>query len=124
MLSQNYSRKETMMGLRDLLTKLAGDNGIELDDEELDSLGLSDDEEISVDLSDILPGNAAGQVELFLETPAGATEQVGDLIWEPIAREGQWALRPDGRGGKKRVPLKIVAGHSKNQRREIGLQDV
>lgn len=113
------------MGLRDLLTKLAGDNGIELDDDELDSIGLADgDDEISVDLSDILPGNAAGQVELFLETPSGAAEQVGDLIWEPIAREGQWALRPDGKGGKKRVPLKIVAGNSKDQRREIGLQDV
>ena len=56
--------------------------------------------------------------------PSVAPMDDGELLWEPIAREGQWAVRPDGRGGKKQVPLKIIAGRSQDQRREIGLQDV
>lgn len=114
-----------MSKLRDLLSKIAGDNGVELDQDELDELLGEDHEEETniVDLADTLPGRAAGVIELFLAAPKETIED-GDLLWEPIAREGQWAMRPDGKGGKKRVPLKIVAGRSKNQRREIGLQDV
>ncbi len=118
------------MSLRSLITTLARDKGIEIDDDELDGLGLADDDvEIAdhgVDLSTPLPGRAAGEVEIFLaagSTSVAPTEE-GELLWEPIAREGQWAVRPDGRGGKKQVPLKIIAGRSKDQRREIGLQDV
>lgn len=113
-----------MRGLRELFTQLASDKGIEIDPEEFDQLGLSDDEDdAEVNLDEVLPGRASGQVELFLTSTVEAKESDG-LIWEPIAREGQWAMRPDGKGGKKRVPLKITAGRSKNQRREIGLQDV
>jgi hypothetical protein len=111
------------MKLREWLTGMAKESGIELDEDDFDSIGLVGDDP-EVDLSDVLPGKASGQVELFLATPTGSTVEDGDLIWEPIARAGQWALRPDGKGGKKRIPLKIVAGRSKNQRREIGLQDV
>ncbi len=118
------------MSLRSLITTLARDKGIEIDDNELDGLGLADDDveivDHGVDLSTPLPGRAAGEVEIFLaagSTSVAPTEE-GELLWEPIAREGQWAVRPDGRGGKKQVPLKIIAGRSKDQRREIGLQDV
>ncbi len=127
------------MSLRSLLTKLGNDEGIEIDPDELDHLGLSeksDDEELesqsqsserSVNFDDPLPGRAAGVLEIFLAeastTNLAATEKDG-LIWAPIARAGQWAIRPDGRGGKKRVPLKVIAGRSKDQRKEIGLQDV
>jgi hypothetical protein len=118
------------MKLGEALKKIFSDNGIEIDPEEFDQLGLTDqDDELThetVDLSEPLPGKAAGELEVFLaadSTKIEATEKDG-LIWAPIARAGQWALRPDGKGGKKRIPLKIISGHSKDQRREIGLQDV
>jgi hypothetical protein len=39
-------------------------------------------------------------------------------MWYPIIREGQWAVRPGHQQGQaKKVPLKVVAGKSKNQRR-------
>lgn len=117
------------MNLRDAFSKLFNDSGIEVDPEEFNQLGIIDGEETeqrSAVLSESLPGRAAGELEIFLaadSTRLPATEKDG-LIWAPIAREGQWALRPNGKGGKSRVPLKIVAGRSKDARRELGLQDV
>lgn len=120
------------MGLKTLLKQLASDQGVEIDDEELDSLGLADDEESPAPVTDDilsqpLPGRAAGVVELFLaadSTTNFAPVETGDLLWYPIIREGQWAVRPGTTGRKRRVPLKVVAGNSKNQRREIGLEDL
>jgi hypothetical protein len=111
------------MNLRDAFAKLFSDNGIEIDSDALDEFG--DDDEVSLD--DLLPGKAAGAVEIFLaagSTQVKSTVDDDGLLWSPIMYEGQWALRPNGRGGKSRVPLKIVAGSSKNQRREIGLKDI
>jgi hypothetical protein len=126
-----------MAGLGTLLRSLARDNGVELDDDELAKLGLDEDgdpqtSEPSDVLSIPLPGRAAGEVEIFLSeelsTSAAAKQPLeveGDkLMWYPIIRSGQWAVRPGTQGRKRKVPLKVVSGHSKNQRKEIGLQDL
>lgn len=120
------------MSLATLLKKLGAEHGIELDDDDLESLGLSTDEE-RPDPSDdpmevVLSGEAAGAAELFISEPrswlaADVVEKDG-LMWEPIIREGQWAVRPGAGGQKRRTPLKVVAGHSKDQRKEIGLADL
>src|SRR6185436_5419952 len=120
------------MGLRTLLLDLAKDRDVKIDAEELDALGLTDDDapptaEIEHDveaLSSVLPGSASGMAEIFLEAPKGRVVESGGLLWSPIAMEGQWAMRPDGKGGKTRVPLQLVGGHSANQRRKIGLKDI
>ncbi len=125
------------MGLRTLLLDLAKDRDVKLDLEELDAIGLSDDDE-QVDgtlidrdvqrdaevLSGELPGSASGLAEIFLSAPKGKVVEKDGLLWSPIAVEGQWAMRPDGKGGKIKAPLQLVAGHSTNQRRKIGMQDV
>lgn len=121
--------------LTNLLKTLAGREGLELDPEELESIGLSDDEEEAAPpaaaaddvLSKDLEGSAAGRIELFLSTKSTNIEPIkgsDGLMWEPIIRSGQWAVRPGTTGKTKRIPLKVVAGHSKNQRREIGLADI
>lgn len=122
------------MSVRSLLSTLGKERGITIEPDELDALGLSEDGDDgdentdlkTVDLSLPLPGKASAQLEVFLAAGSTKVEPLdeGGLIWEPIMRAGQWALRPDGRGGKKRLPLKIIAGHSENQNREIGLADV
>jgi hypothetical protein len=124
------------MALSALFRKLGEQHGIEIDDEELAGLGLSDDEDESTppaagdifDFSAPLPGRASGMVELSIDADCfGSAAEIPSkdgLMWFPIIRSGQWAVRPGTQGSKKRVPLKVVAGHSKNQRREIGLQDL
>lgn len=123
------------MSLATLLRKFGADNGIEVDDDELAALGLSLDEpeqDVAFDASDlstiVLDGEAAGAVELFLSEPrtwlADKPVETEDGFWEPIIRTGQWAMRPGAGGKKRRSPLKVVAGHSKDQRKEIGLQDI
>lgn len=121
-----------MTALLDWLRGKAAEDGVELDDEELAALGLADGVDRPAPDGDVLsvelPGEASGAVELFLSRDSiGLDKPVEDkdgLMWEPIIREGQWAVRPGGRTGKRRKPLKVVAGRSKDQRREIGLQDV
>lgn len=125
-----------MSKLKTLIRGLATERGLEIDEDELDMLGLADDEDDEsgsgppspdLVLSQDLPGEAAGQVEIFLAADSTATVpavEKDDLMWYPIIREGQWAVRPGAQGKKKRVPLKIIAGHSTNQRRQIGLQDL
>lgn len=120
------------MGLRQLLLDVAKDRGVEIDSDELDALCLSDEDEpveprreLDAEvLSSALPGSAAGMAEIFFSAPKGKVVEEGGLLWSPIAVEGQWAMRPDGKGGKVRAPLQLVAGHSDNQRRKIGLQDI
>lgn len=123
------------MGLRTLLLDLAKDRGVKIDVEELDALGLTDDDdrskiddtrldpEIEV-LSTQLPGSASGMAEIFLEAPKGKVVKRQGLLWSPIGMENQWAMRPDGKGGKTHAPLKLVAGSSLNQRRQIGMKDI
>jgi hypothetical protein len=123
------------MSLATLLRKLGTENGIEVPDEELAELGLSDDEadlvvsEDAFDLDAVLAGEAGGAVEIFLSNPVsmladGQAIEADGLMWEPIIREGQWAVRPGANGQKVKRPLRVVAGHSKNQRKEIGLADI
>jgi hypothetical protein len=117
----------------DLLLGVAKDKGLELDPDELAELGLSE-EDITENpegdvLLDELGGSAAAASEIFLgESGLDASEPYVDdktgLMWAPIMREGQWAVRPGPAGQKRRVPLKIVAGKSKNARKEIGLSDL
>jgi hypothetical protein len=53
------------------------------------------------------------------------TEKTDDgLIWAPIARSGMLATRPGPNGEKLDQPLVFIPGHSENQRKEIGLQDL
>lgn len=121
------------MGLRTLLLDLSKDRGIEIDPDELDSIGLSDEdvvEKIASSagdkevLSAQLPGSASGLAEIFLAAPKGKVVEANGLLWSPIGMEGQWATRPDGRGGKVKAPLKLIAGRSKSQRKQIGMQDI
>lgn len=122
-----------MTSLLDWVRGKAKEDGVEFDDEEFAREVAELRSELSADepegdvLSIDLPGEAAGAVELFLSRDAigldKPVEQDG-LMWEPIIREGQWAVRPGGRTGKRRSPLKVVAGKSQNQRKEIGLQDI
>lgn len=113
------------MSVKTLLRQLAGEHGIEIDEAELEAFSGDEPEDI-VELDD-LPGTASGAIELFLAADSTAKvegiEKDG-LMWYPIIREGQWAVRPGASGQKKRVPLKVIAGKSKNQRREIGLEDI
>lgn len=117
--------------LATFLSKLASDNGIELDDEDLAQLeGLpGGPPSVSGDVLSIpIPGRAAGEVEIYLAADSTTVEKPvetkDNLMWYPIIREGQWAVRPGTQGAKKKVPLRVIAGHSKNQRKEIGLQDL
>lgn len=96
-------------------------------DDEIEAL-LADDEEkdqavTEVDFGAALPGKAAGRLEVWLADAGQAVEQDG-LLWYPMIRSGQWAVRPGPRGQKVRRPLKVIAGHSKDQRKEIGLADL
>jgi hypothetical protein len=124
-----------MSALATLLKKLAANNGVDISDDDLAEIGLNTDEEqVEADeldelLSQELPGRAAGRVELFFSqemfgdaTPA--IESPEGLMYYPIIRSGQWAVRPGNTGKKRRVPLKVIPGKSKNSRREIGLQDL
>lgn len=53
------------------------------------------------------------------------TEETDDgLIWAPIARSGMLATRPGPNGEKLDQPLVFIPGHSEDQRKEIGLQDI
>lgn len=126
------------MGLATLLRKVGAEHGVEIDEDELSMLGLSDDEaehEVEakgadpVDALAMLSGEAAGSVEIFLGDAARSTSGVklaekDGLLWGPIIREGQWAVRPGANGQKNRRPLRVVAGHSKDARKEIGLADL
>lgn len=118
------------MSLRDAFHKLAERVG--LDDDEINDLLSEDANTISaedfptsIDFSRPIPGEAAERFELFLSDEVEPLAQKGsELLWYPMIREGQWAVRPGPAGQKKKSPLKVVAGHSKNQRKEIGLQDL
>lgn len=124
------------MGLRKLLLDVANDRGLKIDPDELEAIGLSDDDQDDIEvetetalvdaeiLTSALPGSASGLAEIFLSSPKGKVVEHDGLLWSPIAMEGQWATRPDGKGGKLRAPLQLVAGHSTNQRRKIGMQDI
>jgi hypothetical protein len=122
------------MSLAALLRRLGTEHDIKIDPEELRDMGLSDDEigEPGDDtdvFGEALGGEASGAIEIFLADPRsmlaeGKAIEADGFMWEPIIREGQWAVRPGARGQKLRRPLKIVAGRSKDQRREIGLLDI
>jgi hypothetical protein len=95
------------MAIPTLLRKLAKDNDIEVSDEELERLGLDGEEgehsepEAEGSNNDIfgqeLPGQASARLEIFCSDEL-ATNQTAEgtdgLMWEPIIREGQWAVRP------------------------------
>lgn len=125
------------MGVIDKIRSLGQAAGVEFSEEDLAELGLADDGDEGVEdapeiadvLSETLPGRASGQVELFLAADSTAkvkatTFEGSNLMWYPIIREGQWAVRPGSSGKKRRVPLQVVGGKSKNQRKQIGLQDL
>jgi hypothetical protein len=113
------------MSVMDAIRKLGEHMGMEGD--ELDSL-LSDDDwqPPEVDpLSEELAGSAAGTLEVFLADGGPLLQSKDDdLLWAPMIREGQWAVRPGPAGQKKKRPLRVVVGKSKDSRKEIGLQDL
>ena len=59
-----------------------------------------------------------------LDEPVDKEADSDGLIWRPILRSGMLATRPGPNGEKLDQPLIFVPGHSENQRKEIGLQDV
>lgn len=66
-------------------------------------------------------------VELFSGSHEGETfadDQDAGVIWAPILRSGQHAMRPGPGGTKLRIPLKIVAGKSSDPSKEIGLMNL
>jgi hypothetical protein len=100
-----------------------------------EKLGIGDDElnamlaegvAESVDLSQPLPGEAAEAFEVYLpEAGEELANQTKDgLMWYPMIRAGQWAVRPGPKGQKVRRKLKIVEGHSNDSRKELGLSDL
>jgi hypothetical protein len=60
--------------------------------------------------------------DIDLNEPVEETDD--GLIWAPIARSGMLATRPGPNGEKLDSPLIFVPGHSDNQLKEIGLQDI
>ncbi len=108
------------MGLKALIERLAAEHDEDVDD---DLKVLFADE--SIDFDDPLPGTASERIEVFSDEAFSASKPDADgLIWSPMIRAGQWALRPGPNGQKRRVPLKVVAGKSKNARKELGLEDL
>lgn len=96
--------------------KQLSEHGIDMDeiDEDEDDLDLDEEVVLDEDKQDFL--------ELFVTAD---TAQLADvkadkdgLIWKPMLPVGIWNVGPNGR------PLKVVAGRSKDQRKEIGMQDV
>lgn len=66
--------------------------------------------------------------EIFSEDNLGEPTSLGEdengLIWSPILRSGMTLTRPGLNGEKIPDPLVFVPGHSDDQRKEIGLQDI
>lgn len=95
--------------------KQLSEHGVEMDEinEEDEELDL---EEFEVTLSDDGPSDFA---ELFFaDSKSVVAEDDDGLIWKPMLPVGVWKIGPNGR------PLKVVAGKSKDQRAQIGMQDV
>lgn len=59
-----------------------------------------------------------------LDEPVSLGEDDDGLIWAPIVRSGMLATRPGPNGEKLNKPLIFVSGNSKDQLKEIGLQDI
>lgn len=62
--------------------------------------------------------------DINLEEPTDYKEDDEGLIWAPIVRSGMLATRPGPNGEKLDEPLVFVSGRSKDQRKEIGLEDI
>lgn len=96
-----------------------------LSEEDVDAM-LSDDQHPEIDFNDQLPGQAESMLEVFL-AEVGGEEMLEDsegVLWAPMIRTGQFAVRPGPRGQKVRRPLKIVAGRSEDPLKQIGLTDL
>lgn len=109
-----------MNPVQNLLNRLRSDHGVDLDEEAVREMMETDSTLI---LSTELEGTAGGRLEVFFADSAEFSEKDG-VMWAPMIRSGQWALRPGPNGKKLKVPLKIIAGTSKDPRKEIGLQDL
>lgn len=125
--------------LKSLITRVTG-----LSDEEQEALDRdlerfsSDTPAVGDELESTLSGYADERFEIFLSADdlastdfssvefaaAGATATDKKLMWFPIMREGQHAVRPGKFGQKVKRKLIVVAGKSKNQLKEIGLEDM
>jgi hypothetical protein len=90
----------------------------------MDTTTLADD---TVDLDALFAGDEPLSFEIYGRVPAGEETHLDDddsgLLWAPILRSGTLAMRPVN-GVKVRDPLVFVAGHSEDQRKEIGLEDL
>lgn len=56
--------------------------------------------------------------ELFCDDDTPPSVDDDGYIWKPVLRTGHWAMGPNGK------PLSVIAGHSNDPRRQIGLQDI
>lgn len=109
------------MGVMDVVKKIAEKQG--LSDEELDGL-LAEGDSPEIDFTEPLPGEASDILEVFLSETSEMLEDKEGLIWAPMIRAGQFAMRPGPRGEKIKRPLKIIAGKSEDPLKELGLQDL
>lgn len=109
------------MSVLDVLKRIGEKAGV--DEDEISSL-LEDEDAPEIDFDDLLPGGASDVLEVFLADGGETVEDKDGLIWAPLIRSGQFALRPGPKGQKVRRPLKIVAGQSKDPLKEIGLGDL
>lgn len=82
--------------------------------------------EENIDFSKIISDKDLNiSLEIFSTQLNEPTEDSDDgLIWAPIARSGMLATRPGPNGEKLDRPLVFIPGHSEDQRKEIGLQDI
>lgn len=66
--------------------------------------------------------------EIFSDSTLGEPISLGSddkgLIWAPILRSGMLATRPGPNGEKLDEPLIFIPGHSDNQLKEVGLEDI
>jgi hypothetical protein len=76
------------------------------------------------EIDDLVDREEDVMVELFSGSHEGETfaeDKEAGVIWAPILRSGQHAMRPGPGGTKLRVPLTVVAGKSEDPTKEIGL---
>lgn len=90
----------------------------------MDAEVLSDE---TIDLNKLFESGEAISFEIFGNTDGEKIELDEDedgLLWAPILRSGTLAVRPGPGGQKVADPLVFVPGHSKDARKEIGLEDL
>src|SRR4051812_26708043 len=107
------------MSLREAMTALLSKS-----DEEIGALLGDQTVAPEIDFTDALPGEASEAIELFSSVKDVKAVKKDGLMWYPMIRAGQHAVRPGPQGQKVKRKMVVVEGHSENARKELGLQDL